>query len=267
MFTLSKLFWALIQPSNVILFLLVLATFALLWGYRRLGGWLVAGVTAVLVAITVLPIGTWLLIPIERRFPPPALPDHIDGVVVLGGAVDGGKSAIWQQIALNEAAERVTALQELARRYPDARLVVSGGIGRLIEGPGHPARALEAYYAAQGLDPARILFEDRSRNTYENAFLTRQQVQPAPGERWLLVTSAYHMPRAIGVFRQAGWPMTAYPVDFRTTGSVHPAMLLGRLAQPDVAERLVELDLAIKTWVGLAAYRLAGRTDALFPAP
>jgi len=267
MFTLSKLFWALIQPSNVMLLLLVLATLALLRGYRRFGSWLLASVTAVLVAITVLPIGTWLLIPIESRFPPPTLPDHIDGVVMLGGGVDGGKSAVWQQIALNEAAERVTALQELARRYPDARLVVSGGIGRLVEGPGHPARALEVYYARQGLDPARILFEDRSRNTYENAVLTRQQVQPAPGERWLLVTSAYHMPRAIGVFRQAGWPVTAYPVDFRTTGSVDLPMLLDRLAQPSVADRLIELDLAIKAWVGLVAYRLTGRTDALFPAP
>jgi len=267
MFTFSKLFWALIQPSNVMLLLLVLACLALLGGYRRLGGGLLAGVTVVLVAVTVLPIGTWLLIPIETRFPPPEMPDHVDGVVMLGGAVDGGKSAQWRQIALNEAAERVTALQELALRHPDARLVVSGGIGSLIEGSGHPARALEAYYPRQGLDPARILFEDGSRNTHENALLTMQQVQPAPGERWLLVTSAYHMPRAIGVFRQAGWPVTAYPVDFRTMGRVEPAMLLGRLAQPDVAERLVELDLAIKTWVGLVAYRLMGRTDALFPAP
>jgi uncharacterized SAM-binding protein YcdF (DUF218 family) len=267
MFTLSKLFWALIQPSNLLLLVLVLATLALLRGHPRLGTALLAGVTLILVAITVLPIGTWLLIPIEDRFPQPALPDHIDGVVMLGGAVDAGKSAIRGQIALNEAAERVTALQDLARRYPDARLVFSGGIGDLIAGPGHPARALEAFYPRQGLDLDRILFEDRSRNTYENAVLTRQRVQPAADERWLLVTSAYHMPRSIGVFRQAGWPVIAYPVDYRTMGTEGLTTVLGRLAQPNVADRLVEFDLAVKTWTGLLAYRLMGRTDALFPAP
>jgi uncharacterized SAM-binding protein YcdF (DUF218 family) len=204
--------------------------------------------------------------PIENRFAPPALPDEIDGVVVLGGAVEEQISARRGQAALNDGAERVTALVELARRYPDARLVVSGGTGSLVGGPGHPARALEAFYREQGLDLGRITFEERSRNTQENAALTRQLVRPGPDERWLLVTSAYHMPRSVGVFRQAGWPVIAYPVDYRS-GSVDLRSMLGRLAEPDLAARLIELDLAIKSWVGLLAYRLMGRTSALFPAP
>ena len=106
------------------------------------------------------------MIPIENRFPPPALPERVDGIIMLGGAVEQDTSAIRGQIALNEAAERVTALVELARRYPDARLVVSGGIGALVGGPGHPARALEAFYRQQGLDVARIVFEEHSRNTH-----------------------------------------------------------------------------------------------------
>jgi uncharacterized SAM-binding protein YcdF (DUF218 family) len=267
MYLFSKLAWVLIQPSNLLLLLLILATAALLLGWRRFGTWLLCGVSAVLVAITVLPIGTWLLMPIENRFAPPPLPDEIDGVVMLGGAVDEQVSELRGQIALNESAERVTALVELARRYPDARLVVSGGIGGLIAGPGHPARALEAFYREQGLDVARILFEERSRNTEENAVLTRQLVRPGPDERWLLVTSAYHMPRSIGVFRAAGWPLIAYPVDYRTAGPIDLRAVLGRLAEPDVAKRLIELDLAVKSWVGLVAYWLLGRTSALFPAP
>jgi uncharacterized SAM-binding protein YcdF (DUF218 family) len=267
MFVLSKLAWALVQPSNLLLLLLILASAGLLLGHRRFGTWLLCGVTATLLAVTVLPIGTWLLLPIENRFAPPALPERIDGVVVLGGAVEEQISALRGQIALNEAAERVTALVELARRYPDARLVVSGGTGSLVEGPGHPARALEAFYREQGLDLARIVFEERSRNTRENAIFTRQLVRPGPDERWLLVTSAYHMPRSIGVFRAAGWPVIAYPVDYRSAGPIDLRAVLGRLAEPDVAEPLIELDLAVKSWVGLAAYRLMGRTSALFPAP
>ena len=266
MYVFSKLAWVLVQPSNLLLLLLIVASAALLLGWRRFGTWLLCGVSAALVAITVLPVGTWLLMPIENRFAPPALPDEIDGVVMLGGAVEEQISARRGQAALNDGAERVTALVELARRYPDARLVVSGGTGSLVGGPGHPARVLEAFYREQGLDLGRITFEERSRNTQENAAFTRQLVRPGPDERWLLVTSAYHMPRSVGVFRQAGWPVIAYPVDYRS-GSVDLRSMLGRLAEPDLAARLIELDLAIKSWVGLLAYRLMGRTSALFPAP
>jgi uncharacterized SAM-binding protein YcdF (DUF218 family) len=267
MFVFSKLAWVLVQPSNLLLLLLILAAIGLLLGYRRFGTWLLCGVTAALVAVTVLPIGTWLVMPIENRFPPPALPEQIDGIVMLGGAVEPDTSAIRNQIALNGAAERVTALVELARRYPDARLVVSGGIGDLVGGAGHPARALEAFYRQQGLDVARIEFEEGSRNTHENAALAKELVRPGPDERWLLVTSAYHMPRSIGVFREAGWPVIAYPVDYRSSGKADLRAALGRLAEPNVAERLIELDLAVKSWAGLFAYRLMGRTGTLFPAP
>ncbi|MGH6919499.1 MAG: YdcF family protein [Geminicoccaceae bacterium] len=267
MFVFSKLAWVLVQPSNLLLLLLILATAGLLLGYRRFATWLLCGVTAALVVVTVLPVGTWLLLPIENRFAPPALPEQIDGVIMLGGAVEHDISALRGQIALNEAAERVTALVELARRYPGARLVVSGGIGGLVGGPGHPARALEAFYRQQGLDVARIEFEKDSRNTHENAALAKELVRPGPDECWLLVTSAHHMPRSIGVFRQAGWPVIAYPVDYRSSGTADLRRALGRLAEPNVAERLIELDLAIKSWLGLVAYRLLGRTSVLFPAP
>jgi uncharacterized SAM-binding protein YcdF (DUF218 family) len=267
MFVFSKLAWALVQPSNVLLLLLVLATLGLLLGYRRFGTWLLCGVTLALIVITVLPIGTWLLTPIENRFAPPALPEHVDGIIMLGGGVEPDTSAIRGQIALNESAERVTALVELAHRYPEARLVVSGGIGSLVGGTGHPARALEAFYRQQGLDVARIQFEERSRNTQENAAFAKELVHPGPDERWLLVTSAYHMPRSVGVFRQAGWPVIAYPVDYRSGGAVDFRGVLGRLVEPNVGEGLIELDLAVKSWVGLLAYRLMGRTSALFPAP
>jgi uncharacterized SAM-binding protein YcdF (DUF218 family) len=267
MFVFSKLAWVLVQPSNLLLLLLILAAVGVLFGYQRFGTWLLCGVTLALVVVTALPIGMWLVIPIENRFPPPALPEQIDGIVMLGGAVEPHVSAIRGQIALNGAAERATAMVELARRYPDARLVVSGGIGDLVGGAGHPAQALEAFYRQQGLDVARITFEERSRNTLENAALTKELTRPGPGERWLLVTSAYHMPRSIGVFRKAGWPVIAYPVDYRSSGTADLWGALGGLAEPNVAERLIELDLAVKSWVGLFAYRLMGRTGALFPAP
>jgi uncharacterized SAM-binding protein YcdF (DUF218 family) len=256
-YLLSKLTWPLVQPSNLLLLLLLLAV-TLVWsGRRRFGLPLLGLVTATLVVVGLLPVGQWLLVPLENRFPLPAdLPGRIDGVVMLGGNVDLPISAARRTVALNEAAERATTLIELARRYPDARLVVSGGGEPLGE-----AQVLLRFFRDQQLPPRRLLFEDRALNTWQNAVLSRALAQPATGERWLLVTSAAHMPRAVGCFEQVGWPVIAYPVDYRTSGRFEPWIDL------DVARRLTEFDLAAKTWIGLVAYRLTGRIAELLPGP
>ena len=120
---------------------------------------------------------------------------------------------------------------------------------------------LRRFLRDQQLPSRRILFEDRARNTYENAVFSRSLAQPRPGERWLLVTSAAHMPRAVGCFEQLGWPVIAYPVDYRTTGRLER----GRGSTSSL--RLRELDEAGRAWVGLVVYWLTGRIGAPFPAP
>ena len=113
-----------------------------------------------------------------------------------------------------------------------------------------------------GLDQGDVVYEDRSRNTFENALFTRDLVKPKEGERWLLVTSAMHMPRAVGVFRKVGFPVIAYPVDFRTNGEFWRAGVPG-----DTGSAVSMVENAMHEWLGLIAYRLTGKTDALFPAP
>ena len=253
----SKLLWPLAQPSNLLLLVLAVAALGVWRGRRRLAMPLLVGVTAVLVLIGVLPVGQWLLLPLENRFAPPAdLPRRIDGVVMLGGGVEPKITAARGTVALQEPAERATTLLALARQHPAARLVVTGGGVPLTE-----AQILLRFFREQQLPPARVLFEDRARNTHENALFSHALAQPRPGERWLLVTSAAHMPRAVGCFEQVGWPVIAYPVDYRTTGRLELWTGL------DVATRLQEFDAASKTWVGLVAYRLTGRTSELLPGP
>ncbi len=112
-----------------------------------------------------------------------------------------------------------------------------------------------------GINPARIAFERAARNTRENALLAMALAQPQAGETWLLVTSASHMPRAMGSFGRAGWRVTAYPVDYLTAGP-------GRWRPGfSLMHGLSLLTLAEKEWIGLAAYRLLGWTDRLFPDP
>jgi uncharacterized SAM-binding protein YcdF (DUF218 family) len=257
----SKFLWILAQPSNLLVAILAGGLLALLLGRRRLALWLLCPATTALMLIGLLPVGEWLMLPLENRFP--ALvqpPDQVDGVIVLGGAVDLQVAEGRRVIAFGENAERNIAMIELAQHYPDAKLVFTGGRAGILGGELTEADVMRQFTRRHGLE-GRVIFEDRSRNTHENALFSKSLAAPEPGESWLLVTSASHMPRSVGVFRQVGWPVIAYPVDYRTSGEI------GILAAPDAARRWRELDQAIKSWTGLLAYWLSGRTDALFPAP
>lgn len=245
----SKIFWALAQPSNLLLLLLVAGALALARGRRRLASWLLYPAVLAFLLIGLFPVGNWLLLPLENRFPALAEPPaEVDGVIVLGGAVKFSVAERRGTLSLDDSAERDITMIELARHYPDARLIYTG------------AGNWPPFARRHGLGE-RVVFEDRARNTYENAVFSKQLAAPRPGERWLLVTSAAHMPRAVGVFRQVGWPVIPYPVDYRTTGEVE------FLVAPDVSRRWNEFDQAVKAWIGLLAYWLTGRSSAPFPAP
>ncbi|TGE01187.1 YdcF family protein [Methylobacterium nonmethylotrophicum] len=260
-FVLSKVLWFLTAPSNLLL-LLVLAGAGLGLRWQRLGLGLCAAGAFVLLVGGISPLAGLLFAPLENRFP--RFRDDgtpVAGIVVLGGGVETGLSAARGQLVLNDAGERMVALGDLARRYPQATLVFAGGSGRLTgDGAVSEAAVLRRHAASLGVAPERITYEDRSRNTRENAAFSAALVKPKPGERWLLVTSAWHMPRAIGCFRQAGFTVTAYPVDYRTA----PRLLAFHAT---VGDGLFDFDIASREWLGLVAYRASGYTETVFPGP
>jgi uncharacterized SAM-binding protein YcdF (DUF218 family) len=258
-FVLSKVFWAVAAPGNLLVLMLVVGTLRLSGRRRRRGFRLVATATIGLLAIALLPIGQWLAMPLESRFPTPELPQRVDGIIVLGGAVVPAISRTHGQVALNDAGERLVEALALARRYPEAQVLVAGGDAALLPRDEPPEAALmRDLLVEQGIDSARIRLEERSRNTVENAVFSREIAQPAPGQVWLLVTSAAHMPRAVGCFRHIGWQVVPYPVDYRTEASPRPGFLL--------SEHLALFDVVVKEWIGLLAYRILGHTDEVFPA-
>jgi uncharacterized SAM-binding protein YcdF (DUF218 family) len=259
-FIASKLFWWAANPGNVLLALLCLGLLALWLGRRRLGLWLVSLVTALCLLVTLLPIGSWLLLPLENRFPAPHLPAHIDGIVVLGGSINPILSAARHQPILTDSAERLFAFVALAQRFPEAKLLFTGGSAALVDDAEREADVARAVVGGLGLDVDRLGLERDSRNTYENAVFSKQLVKPKPGENWVLITSAYHMPRAVGCFREQGWSVIPYPVDYGTAPAGNPPTfsLLGGLD---------DVHWALREWIGLGFYYLAGRTDRLFPGP
>lgn len=262
MFGLSKVLGFFALPSNLLIALALAGILMLRTRFRRFGQGLLIGAVLLFAVVGIAPVGNVLMLPLEERFPKwDAKRGAPHGIVVLGGAISPDVSAAREDIALNEAAERMTAVAKLARDYPSARIVFTGGSGRLFKGASE-ADVVPALFASFGISRERILLENRARNTVENATFTRALVQPKPGERWLLVTSAYHMPRSIGIFRKAGFPVEAYPVDYRTRGAADLAGLFG-----SIAGGLARTDAAMHEWAGLIVYWLTGRTSEFLPGP
>lgn len=260
----SKIFWLLAAPANAFTFLALAGTLLAFTRFTKAGRWLALLGAAGLLACGMGPVGHWLMRPLEDRFARPAPPDRIAGIIVLGGAIGSSRG----ETSLNDSAARMTDSVALALRYPEARLAFTGGDASLIGRPDGvvwqtEAAAARRFYLSMGIPESRLILEDRSRNTRENAVLLKPMLDQKPGERWLLVTSAWHMPRSVGVFRRAGIEVIPWPVDYVTSGTPADHRRISR----SVSHGLGITDLAAKEWVGLVAYRLAGYTDALLPAP
>lgn len=262
-FILSKVLWMVAAPTNLLLASAAVGSLAARAGRGWGTGLAVAAVLALL-ACGSLPVGKLMLRPLEERFPQPALDagPAPAGIVVLGGAIDQEVGAARGQVTMGEAGTRLTTGAALARRFPGAVLVYTGGSNALVEAVAGEAEDARRLWIDLGIAPGRIRIEDASRNTAENARLTRDLLHPGPGQRWLLVTSAYHMPRSVGLFRAAGFDVVPVPVDYRSTGTWRDL-----LPTSDLAAGLMRLDVAAREWLGLLAYRLSGRIAEVLPSP
>jgi len=209
----------------------------------------------------VAPVGHAMLLVLEQRFPRPStLPARIDGILVLGGAVDPGLSLAYGETVFNSSVARVLAGIALARRHPEAKLALVGGEGELFPVGFAEARATASFALDEGIAATRIILEEQSRSTHENAVFAKQAIRPGPAETWILVTSAFHMPRAVASFRAVDWPVIPYPVDFK----VDPHTVWR--ANFNLVEGLGTATTAGKEWAGLAGYRLRGWTEEFFPS-
>ena len=255
-FIVSKLVGALLRPDTWIVIALAGIVLALIFQRRRMALWISSISLALLIALSALPLGDLLLQPIERRYPANPNLDAVDGIIVLGGGENARASAFWSQVQLNEGAERYTAALALARRFPEAQVLFTGGSGALRNAAGattSEAAIAERFFLEQGILPERLLLEGRSRNTAENARLSLKLARPAPDETWVLITSAFHTPRAMRSFEAAGWDrLVAWPVDYRTSR-------FGDGIGWNLIQNLAVLNTAIRERVGQLAYRLSRR--------
>lgn len=262
-FTLSKVFWFFADPLNLIGILLLLTVLLLVLKWRRLALATASFGAIVFVLAAWTTLGAVMLLPLEERFQrPDPMPGNVAGIILLGGGFEGRINMARGGYETGVAGDRAVETAILARRYPDARVLISGGSGALIlEGEGD-ADSAPRMLEALGVAPERMILENRSRNTHENAVFSRELADPQEGETWLLVTSAFHMPRSMGLYRKAGFEVVPWPSDYRTAGNERFGLM-----QASQQDSLRALSTALREWIGLVAYRATGRLDEILPGP
>jgi uncharacterized SAM-binding protein YcdF (DUF218 family) len=261
--TLRWMLWSWASPSQLLFATIVVGGLLLALGRARVGRALtLAGATG-LFLFGVLPTSHYLAAALESRIPQPELPARVAGIILLAGSERPAASQAQGQPQVGRNAGRHLTTQRIARAHPEARIVFSGGPLRMLgKGPLETQPAVAAaLFASSGLALERLTFDENSPDTCATPISVKQLVQPQPGETWVVVTSAIHMPRAVACFRAAGWgDVIAQPADYRVTlGSWNADSF-------QVAKNLQLLDEAAHEWLGLVYYRLTGRTRELFPS-
>lgn len=257
----TRIFWLLAQPLSLVLLLLVLGLL-LSWLRRRWPARVaIAAALLLLLVCSFTTFGYLLITPLEQRFARPPEPARIDGIVVLGGAMDGEVNDVRGGWELNRSGDRFVETLRLAQRHPEARVLIAGGQPALVAQEAE-ALAGKRFFEAFGIAADRILIDDRSRNTEENAQFARALAGATDGQTWLLVTSAFHMPRSVGLFRRAEFAVVPWPADYLASGSEDIRF------KPDQSpENMAVTTTALREWAGLAGYYLTGRIDELVPGP
>jgi len=255
----SRFIWFLLSPERLFFILLLLGVVLLYGRWYKVGRIVIVGLTTFGFLIGVVPIADWVINPLEQRFPIPDLDDNPpQGIIVLSGAENADATLKLGQVVLSESAERLTVFVALARRFQNARLVVSDSSEIIINQNKLGAETARQLFGDMGLMISRVEFENNARNTYENAVYSKKLVQPLKSDRWLLITSAFHMPRAVACFRKQGWDVIPYPVDYRGSRNAFNYKF-------SPIDSLALLSLGLREWLGLISYKIMGRTEILLP--
>jgi len=254
--TLSKLVSVSLQPLTWVATVLLVGVVLLSLRSRRPQVW---GRNLCVTATVFLFFLGWQSLPealirvLEDKYAPPSTNlSGYAGMVVLGGAFKLPDGRRHDLPALGRAGDRVVAPLPIVSHYRHMRIVFTGGDGSVLNAGEAESEVAKVFFANMGLDMSRVLFESRSRNTFENATLGRDLPGIDIRQPWLLVTSASHMPRALATFQKAGWNVAPYPVDYY---SAHKTRWLSY----SLMQGIEAWEIVLHEYVGRVAYRLSGR--------
>lgn len=262
----SRSVWVLIQPGNFLFFMLLIG---LVWNkyshkksaYKKIGRRLIVISITAMSLIGFTNISNWILWPIEGRmdiYRNQTDQGPYSGIIVLGGSEQMAQSTAANQATFNQQSERLTEAAALARKFPNLPIIHSGGTRPDPDGFSENDVA-RLFFTQASIDLSRVRFDTKSYNTHSNALESKALIADGEAGKWFLVTSAFHMPRSVGTFRQADINIQPYPVDYKTS------LNYDGLLSFNFSENFQRFDLAIHEYVGLLAYYITGRSNTLFP--
>jgi uncharacterized SAM-binding protein YcdF (DUF218 family) len=257
-FTLAKIFSFFASPGHLGLLLLVAGTLLLFTRRRRAARWLL--LPAVLGGLCLTGPVQWLAQPLENRFPEKPALCRIDGIIMLGGGEEPKLARARGEPILRGGAGKYFEALDLLRRFPDAKLIVAAGSGAWDPAGTHETDVAAALFAQAGIPADRLILESESRDTFENFQNAKAIAAPPPNGRWVLLTTALHMPRSVAIAREVGFPVIPWPTDYMTAPT-------GLMPTDYFDDGLRLFDGVFHEWIGLLVYRLTGRTATLLPAP
>lgn len=256
--------WLWLSPAQLLLLVGGLGFVLVCTPWRMLGRVLLAPAFATLLLVTYTPFAAQMIKTLEDRFPAPLVPPaSVTGILVLGGAELADPALARNLSPVADMNARHARMAQLLQAHPQARAIYAGALAEPAAAAAAAALADSAQAKAllqrHGIDPGRVQWVENGLDTFEAMIFARDRAQPQPGETWLLVTSGWHMPRAMGVAQRQGWKLIPQPV----------AEMTGiRVAAPGQAAAGLSLaERAIREWSALTLYAMFDRTNAWFPAP
>lgn len=261
MFAFSKVVGWLLNPVSLAIILIVLSVVAAIFRFRKTGILFGIGTALWLIIVLYSPLATWLIRPLEQQFEKVEIGGDFSGIIVIGGGIESDISASLNHIEFAAGADRLIQGIVLAKKFPDVKVIYTSGTGRLEEDAMRSADIAGDFILQNGIDKSRIILERNSRNTFENVEFTKKILgREATNGKYVVITSAFHMPRTIGIFRAQGVKVIPYPVDYRTINN-------DKLVDPSRSpmDNFVNMSIALREWSGLVSYYLIGRTRQIFP--
>lgn len=263
----SRSAWVILQPSNLLILTLVIgfliAKFSKERSKTRTRAQKLIFITLFVLAFSGFTnLSTWLLWPLEGRFS-----DYTNvtdqgpysGIIVLSGSEKAALSGTYNQVHFSNHGERLTETAKLATMFPALPIIHSGGT-RADQGGWSENDVAKLFFENSGINLKRVRFDDKSYNTYTNAIESEKLIAPTETGKWLLVTSAFHMPRSVAAFQETSINIQPYPVGYMTR------LKRQGLLNLNASENLMMLDWAVHEYIGLVAYYITGRSSSLYPA-
>ena len=262
-YSLSKALWSIFQPTQILVYLLLLVLILSFFNKNKFSK-IVSSITIILfILIIFLPNGTYLLWKLEDTYTiPKSFPNKIDGILILGSGINPFLTYQHSQIILNEKIERITESIKLMKQFPDAKGVYSEGAPITAKTKLTNIDVVKMFYKEMGADNKKIIFENKSRNTYENFIFSRKFINNNNSDKWILLTSAYHMKRAMSVAEKLELNFIPYPVDYRLQ-TAYNWKLVYIVKGRNFLTNLNHFQLAVHEYIGLIVYYLTKKSNKI----